>query len=676
MRYLNWAVFEVIATGERFIASSTHPDAGDLLTAGTSDTKDFTGDGVYEPAGYWRPSQIREVVAQLESLYETYKAPIIAGGDYNCDVVGKYYHDTESYQIMIDAGYTDATDGLSKDHIFYNSMATYLYSIEVKDPSVVGMTNASDHNAFFADIQFLDAYATPIKNIKDDIKTQGRTTFKDGALWLDFSASGIEFTANCEGTVALNLNVKSIKNNDATYGGIYFTVIVDGTTKARAECRITSTGNVQLVLAENLPAGNHTFEVYRQTEHRGAEVGISSIVLNGTFGEKIADSNLYIEFIGDSISTGYGALGDVNNDTHNDNANSPLFQDATKSYAYLTAKALGADFSDVAYSGIGAKYGWQDPNMQTFYPYQRWQYDRNTQYDFSARQPDVVVIALGTNDISQGPSGDTAARKTGYQEMLDLVCAKNPDAKIVWIVGMMDDTDNTMIANLIEENGGADADLYCCELTTNRVGAGWHPSAEGQQVFANELVAFLNSTVLALKDEVMDGQTGLADLYSGDTHQKTSRMEMTDKGTLGLAFLFRLNAEGIKIKDNTRTDADLTSATVDVFGNGTQYKLVGMGALVTNNPLVGLDDMRLDGAALNIPAVYLYNDPSEDGYTEFAVRITNIPVGLENAMIYARAYYQFEYVKDGKTRTITVYDDVVSANYSNNYENNDGILEW
>ncbi|MBQ6848888.1 MAG: carbohydrate binding domain-containing protein, partial [Clostridia bacterium] len=647
MRYVNVGFCEVIATGEKFIAAVTHPDAGELVG-----TDDVNGDGVAEEgAGYWRPQQLEEAAAYVAGLSNEHKMPVIWGGDFNSGLDGTY-DDNVSWYKVADAGFTDATAGRYIDHIFYNSMATHLYETTVADAAVNG---ASDHKAVFADIQFLDEFATPIKDAKDYIKTQGRNTLKDGALWLDFSASGIEFSANCEGKVALNLNVKSLKQTDS-YGGLYFTVIVDGVKVDRAQCHITSTGDVELVLAENLPVGNHTFEVYRQTEHRGAEVGISSIVMNGSFNEKPADNRLYIEFIGDSISTGFGALGT----SSDSDGGSPKWQDATAAYPYLVAKALGADFSDVAYSGIGAKYGYQDPNMQNFYPYQRWQYDRTTQYNFNARQPDVVVIALGTNDIAN--QADAALRKVGYQEMLDLVRTKNPDAKIVWIYGMMKDDDNTMIADLIEENGGAAAGLYSLELVTNTAGAGWHPSAAGQQKFADDLVAYLNSDVLVryVGDEVED--------YDIITFGGNSIRENVYGS--GLAFKFNVKTTGMAVTNKTQAVYD--NAIVDVFGDGGEYKLVKMGAVVANTPACGdlkLDDVD-DERVLNIEAVYLCNLTTSSA--SFSVRILDIPEDQQDTLIYARPYYVFEY----EGREVIAYGDAVQANCNNKYDSNDGVLEW
>ena len=148
-------------------------------------------------------------------------------------------------------------------------------------------------------------------------------------------------------------------------------------------------------------------------------------------------------------------------------------------------------------------------------------------------------------------------------------------------------------------------------------------------------------------------------------------MEMTaDK--LGLAFGFGLNIEGLEIINGNV--AVLDNATVDAFGDGTQYKLVRMGAIVSNNPLVGLSDMKLadvDGKkTIDVNAERLYD--LEGTYAQFAVRITNIPVENEATVLYARAYFVIEY----EGREVVIYDDTQSANYINKYEQNDGVLEW
>ena len=60
-----------------------------------------------------------------------------------------------------------------------------------------------------------------------------------------------------------------------------------------------------------------------------------------------------IEFIGDSITAGYGVDDEVK-----EHGFSTATEDVTKTYAYKTAAALQADYSIVAYSGHGIISGY------------------------------------------------------------------------------------------------------------------------------------------------------------------------------------------------------------------------------------------------------------------------------------------------------------------------------
>jgi len=149
-------------------------------------------------------------------------------------------------------------------------------------------------------------------------------------------------------------------------------------------------------------------------------------------------------------------------------------------------------------------------------------------------------------------------------------------------------------------------------------------------------------------------------------------MTSTCEDVKGLAFRFDVNTTGVGYTmEKTSYVADYTNATV----NG--YKLVGMGALVTNKISVGTDgSVFYKGAVdskqvIDIPAVYLCD--LEDTSAGFAVRITNIPDSKADAAIYARPYYIYE---NENGVQITVYGDVVGASYNGKLSENDGELEW
>ena len=336
-----------------------------------------------------------------------------------------------------------------------------------------------------------------ISELAGKYKVQGRSTIINNVLMLDYSAAGVEFSAICEGNVSVTFNASAVTSGED--GGCYFTVIVDGVKKARDFCRITATGDTKFVIAEGLEAGTHTFEIYRQTEIERATIGIKSITVTGQVLPAPQNNDMYIEFIGDSITTAYGNL--TLGSTSPAKPANPLHQDATQGYAYLTAKALGADWSIVARQGIGAVTGYQPVNMQTVYPLLRHHKDSTTKYDFS-RQPDYVVIGLGANDFGTynnsqytNPVMTVAQVKQGFSDMFDLVKAKNPNAKIIWVYGWTTNSANagTTIKEVIAEKGGAEAGYYTLEVDKNSDGANGHSYYTAHAEYAKKLSAFIKS---------------------------------------------------------------------------------------------------------------------------------------------------------------------------------------
>ena len=609
--------------------------------------------------GQWGEAAIQTIAveANTDYVFTWYAKRVSGSGAFNLYVMNavgyanverlagqNWMNDTAQnwikYEYTINTG--DATSLLLK------------WSTEAKNPGTILIDDFS-----IAKVGGDEPATGNIADLLGNIKTQGRTAMINGTLMLDFALSGVEFELDCSGDVYATFNARKLASTSST-GGIYFTVVVDGVKQARDFCRITTGGETKFLLAEDLPAGKHTFAIYRQSEHQYGEIGISALSYDGTILKKPADKDLYIEFIGDSISNGYGILGN-----YSQGDGSALWSDATQAYNFLTAEALNADFSNPSWSGLGCKYGYSSITMQDVYPAQRYNFDKTTPYAFD-REPNIVVLALGTNDNSKGP--DTASIRAGLVEMLTLVREKNPNAPIVWIYGMMTNNLNSMIEEIVAEFGGTEAGYYACKLTTNTSGGGWHPNLAGQRKFANELVAFIQANGLDVVPEKPEEPPVLDNgLLSGSG---ISRMEMTEE-LLGLAFRFTLDAQGISMNSDYVIDLSEASVTVD----GVAYKLVGVGAIVTNDVEVGLRPSRMTHAALSgktkdVPAVY-GNDLTEEGL-KYAVRVTNIPWEYTDAAIYARGYYVYEC--DGEE--VVVYGKVFATNYDNTINTNDGIFEW
>src|SRR6185437_9930940 len=133
----------------------------------------------------------------------------------------------------------------------------------------------------------------------------------------------------------------------------------------------------------------------------------------------------WIEFVGDSITCGYGVLGpDQSSCFSNDT------EAETRGWAALTAQAFGAAHSAIAYSGKGViRNNGGDTTELMPVLFERTLVDAADAWGFTSYTPDVVVIDLGTNDFAQGDPGQ--AFVTGYEAFVAQIRGHYPDA---WIV--------------------------------------------------------------------------------------------------------------------------------------------------------------------------------------------------------------------------------------------------
>ncbi len=173
-------------------------------------------------------------------------------------------------------------------------------------------------------------------------------------------------------------------------------------------------------------------------------------------------------------------------------------------------------------------------------------------------------------------------------------------------------------------------------------------------------VTFTVSGDTSLTFNLCGGGDGNAeDLY-------VDEVSLTEENTgtqLGVAFRMDLEATGLRMQGSHR--CDYTTGTVDVYGDGTRYRLITMGAVMTNDPAVGtdrdalvLESVQGSKRTIDIPAVFLCG--LTDTTASYAVRVINVPWSHRDTRIYARPYYIFE--KDGQP--ITVYGDIYSRSYN------------
>lgn len=316
------------------------------------------------------------------------------------------------------------------------------------------------------------------------IKPMGRAYFLDGRLTADHGASGFYAVFNGKDDVTLKIN---------TAKGVKLAVTVDGVTTKNIA---VAAGESVITLATRLEEGVHEIEVLNETGFiSGSKVDLVELTITGALAEIDASVNGYIEFIGDSISAGYGLSASTEGDGH----------DATLAHPYLTAKLLGADYSILARSGLGVAYSAGASNIfENVYPYAS-ESRSNAPYA-PTRTPDLVVINLHTNDNYQwysnggnkeGDYYNTATFEAKFDNIIKTVTGLyGNDVPMLFVYGCMAHKSWTLatdisIARLDGKYTDEGYDVMHVTLPTNREGSGSHPNAEGARIQAEALAQFI-----------------------------------------------------------------------------------------------------------------------------------------------------------------------------------------
>lgn len=227
-----------------------------------------------------------------------------------------------------------------------------------------------------------------------------------------------------------------------------------------------------------------------------------------------------IEFIGDSITCGYGVLGKPEN----------LFSTETESaddaFAVQCARALDADYQLVSFSGIGVISRYIEPEenepltdvlMPALYPHtdavlaKRYGW-RPESWDFSSFCPQVVVINLGTNDDSytRGIREREERFEEEYCEFVRNIHRRNPEAEIVCTFGVMSQRLLPRVEEAVQRlsESGVPVRMHREEpMPPGEVtGCDGHPSAQRQRKMAESLTGFLLQEIFR-EDFAEDGMT-------------------------------------------------------------------------------------------------------------------------------------------------------------------------
>lgn len=348
------------------------------------------------------------------------------------------------------------------------------------------------------------------KPVSENVKVLGRSLLiheknaPDPIRYLSYSGCYIEFVFTGR---RLSCQIESDDLPKAQYP-CYMAVYVDDKRTGRFQLQ-SGLHTYELLKENSVSASAYSgvkIRLVKETEIQYASSGIRLII---TDSDAIIEPTGYkerkIEFIGDSITCGYGIGGSP------EVPFSTEFESADDAYAVLCARALDADYQLVSFSGIGVISRYVEPErdepltdvlISSLYqetdavlskrmslPASKW--------EFHAFRPQVIVVNLGTNDASytRGVREREEQFFQKYAEFLRIVHTENPQAEIVCTLGVMDHqlmpevrraakmlTETSFPVLVHEEQKMRPDELLGCDA---------HPSAQVHRRMAESLRTFL-----------------------------------------------------------------------------------------------------------------------------------------------------------------------------------------
>ncbi|QNP75493.1 SGNH/GDSL hydrolase family protein [Streptomyces roseirectus] len=211
-----------------------------------------------------------------------------------------------------------------------------------------------------------------------------------------------------------------------------------------------------------------------------------------------------IEFIGDSLTVGYGNLSTSRTCT-GDQLRRTTNTDV--SYGALTARRLNADYQVNAYSGLGMvrNYGGGSPDVayRTYYDRALLNQPGDVWQNPGTWRPQVVVVHLGTNDFSTPvqagepwtPESLAAGYRAAYGDFLRKLRTRYGSNTVLVAVGA------GQFAGHVEQvvkarNDAGDSRVRSWFLDSaglDFLGCDWHYSAHDDRVIADRLTPYLAS---------------------------------------------------------------------------------------------------------------------------------------------------------------------------------------
>lgn len=257
---------------------------------------------------------------------------------------------------------------------------------------------------------------------------------------------------------------------------------------------------------EGLGPGQHSARLEKLSETSSAPGAVLGLFVPGAGDVLDAPAPLarQIEIIGDSDSVGFGVTS-----TTRDCSAEQIFlaTDAGQTFGPTVARHFGAEYQLIARSGIGLvrNYDGANPAVTMRQRYPRVLPDAEAAYDRAAWAPQVIVIALGSNDFAtalqagerwpdEGALG--AAFVAAMVAFLQDLRGENPDALLLLVTfpeygDAYLDAQHESLAQMLAAGDQSVGLIEVPEM--QKTACLWHPSVDDHRMIAEGIITTIEA---------------------------------------------------------------------------------------------------------------------------------------------------------------------------------------
>jgi len=281
----------------------------------------------------------------------------------------------------------------------------------------------------------------------NNIQYQGRILFTD-SLKPVFAFPGISIKIKFDGTT-VNAKFRGYKGINPQPN--YFNVFLDGEFVKKFVLGDTT---FNVVCVQNIKKGIHQLEITKRTESMLGKVEFLGFEIDGSLLKPDLKPKRKLEFVGNSITCGYGNEDSPTGGFISKNENNYL------AFGAVCSRLLNAEYRAIAYSGRGVIYNYACSKGDSIPGiYEKYLADERAfginKYDHNSYSPDIIIVNLGTNDHNcEKTTGDNF--KNAYINFISKLKGYHPKAKIVCLTGPMISTKEfkDQIEYIVNKSGG------------------------------------------------------------------------------------------------------------------------------------------------------------------------------------------------------------------------------